>query len=125
MIDHVGFTVDDFGACRRFYASALAELGYTLDLEPEPGLVGFRIASGSRFWLVEGSPTATVHIAFQAPDREAVRRFHDAALLVGGTDNGSPGPRPYETHYYAAFVLDPCGNNVEAVCRRSPVEVGE
>lgn len=124
MVDHVGFTVSDFEASKRFYVAALGALGYELELEPEPGLSGFLIAEGSRFWLVAGPATTTVHVAFQAVSRHAVDMFYAAAIQAGGSDNGPPGLRPhYEPHYYAAFVRDPDGNNVEAVCRKDPASL--
>ena len=73
--------------------------------------------------ITAGVPAAPIHIAFLARDRDAVAAFHAAALDAGGRDNGGPGPRPkYHEHYYGAFVLDPDGNNVEAVCHDAPAE---
>jgi catechol 2,3-dioxygenase-like lactoylglutathione lyase family enzyme len=117
MIDHLRLGVRSLAASRAFYETALAPLGFAVVLE-----LGDRIAFGrSRrpvFFLAEVEPTQTgVHIAFQAEDRAHVDAFHAAALQAGGTDNGPPGPRPrYHPHYYGAFVLDPDGNNAEAVC---------
>jgi catechol 2,3-dioxygenase-like lactoylglutathione lyase family enzyme len=115
MIDHIKLHVGDAARSRAFYEQALAPLGYRIVLEPAPGVLGM----GTRFpdfWLAE-SPTPTVaHVAVRADDRAAVDAFHAAALAAGGTDNGAPGLRPqYHPGYYGAFVIDPDGNNVEAV----------
>jgi catechol 2,3-dioxygenase-like lactoylglutathione lyase family enzyme len=114
-------------ASRRFYEAALAPLGFDL-LHSDEGQAGFglrgRDRSADDFWVMAGdAPHTGIHVAFAAPDRAAVDAFHAAALASGGRDNGAPGLRPeYHAGYYAAFVLDPDGNNVEAVChdRRVP-----
>jgi catechol 2,3-dioxygenase-like lactoylglutathione lyase family enzyme len=124
MIDHTGIDVSDPARSRRFYEQALAPLGYQVVMEiPKEhtgGVVvlGFGVPPKPDFWLHEGTPqTPRVHIAFRADDRAQVDAFHRAALLAGGKDNGAPGPRPqYHPGYYGAFVLDPDGHNVEAVC---------
>ncbi|MBS1887327.1 MAG: VOC family protein [Actinobacteria bacterium] len=119
MFDHVGIEVSDFDGSRAFYEMALAPLGVEVVSEPAPEMVGFGAEGRPSFWLMaRGRPTVHgVHIAFQAPDRDAVDTFHAAGLAAGGTDNGAPGPRPlYHASYYGAFVLDPDGNNIEAVC---------
>ncbi len=119
MLDHVLIDVDDFDVSRAFYEMALAPLGVEPVSEPAPQMVGFGEDRKPWFWVMSrGRPTVHgVHIAFLAPDRDAVDTFHAAGLAAGGTDNGAPGPRPvYHASYYAAFVLDPDGNNVEAVC---------
>lgn len=121
MIDHVGLNVRDLAAAKAFYERALAPLGYVIFLEWEKR-VGFGIeASIPDFWISErGKPTATAHVCFRAGDRTVVDAFHRAALEAGGRDNGVPGLRPhYHEHYYGGFVLDPDGNNVEAVCHDS------
>jgi catechol 2,3-dioxygenase-like lactoylglutathione lyase family enzyme len=118
-IDHVTITVRDLAVSRRFYAAALApwnarEVEFAGAAGPE---FGFGPEGAEDFELREGAPTTPpVHVAFLAPDRATVDAFHAAALAAGGTDNGAPGPRPqYHAGYYAAFVLDPDGHNVEAV----------
>jgi catechol 2,3-dioxygenase-like lactoylglutathione lyase family enzyme len=118
MLDHAGLNVRDIAAARRFYEETLAPLGYTLAVDGGEYL-GFRSADGELdFWLAQrGEPSAGTHIAFRARDRAAVDAYHRAALAAGGTDNGAPGVRAeYHEHYYGAYVLDPAGNNVEAVC---------
>jgi catechol 2,3-dioxygenase-like lactoylglutathione lyase family enzyme len=126
VIDHVGIRVSDLPASRRLYEAALAELGFVVLSEGEfegDAYVLFGRDDNDDFSLhsVGREPgrdhvTTGAHIAFRANDAEAVVRWHDAAVRNGGVDNGSPGIRPeYSGHYYAAFVLDPDGNNVEAV----------
>jgi catechol 2,3-dioxygenase-like lactoylglutathione lyase family enzyme len=96
-------------------------LGLRVLHEPEPGLVGFGTPGNDDFYLATGDRPARVHLAFGAADRAAVDAFHAAALGAGGTDNGAPGLRPaYHPDYYGAYVLDPDGNNVEAVCHTPP-----
>ncbi len=117
MIDHVGLPVSDFERSKAFYSAALAPLGYALVLE-FPGAAGFGAGGKPDFWISSGDASAApVHVAISSPDRKTVDAFHEAALAAGGRDNGAPGPRPeYHPDYYGAFVLDPDGNNVEAVC---------
>ncbi len=116
LFDHVHVRVRDLETSKRFYAAVLGALGHELG-ERE-----------GEFWADElyvsatGEPTTGVHMAFVAADREAVDRFHEVALASGGRDNGGPGERDYHPGYYAAFVLDPDGNNVEAVYH-GPVEL--
>jgi catechol 2,3-dioxygenase-like lactoylglutathione lyase family enzyme len=120
MIDHVGFGVSDYEASKAFYAKALAPLGITLLMENPDTAAGFGYDGKPFFWLRANLPAVQggLHVAFAA-EREGVRSFHAAALEAGGTDNGAPGPRPnYHPDYYAAFVLDPDGNNIEAVCHK-------
>ncbi len=101
MFDHVGLPVSDFARSLSFYRAALEPLGYGLESH-------------------DAQAGGALHLAFQAKDRASVQRFHAAALAAGGKDNGKPGPRPsYGETYYAAFVLDPDGHNVEAVCLRA------
>jgi catechol 2,3-dioxygenase-like lactoylglutathione lyase family enzyme len=120
MIDHIALTVRNFTVSRLFYEEALKPLGYRLNREA-PGRGGFGVGPKTDFWIAEGEPAAAVHVAFTCPDRSLVDAFHAAALAVGGRDNGAPGPRPqYHEDYYGAFVLDPDGNNLEAVCHEPP-----
>lgn len=124
MIDHTGYKMRDPKRSKRFYDKALAPLGYQLMMEiPKEftnGLVvyGYGVPPKPDFWLSEGEPNEPrIHIAFRATNRQAVDAFYKAALAAGGRDNGPPGPRPhYHKDYYGAFVLDPDGHNVEAVC---------
>ncbi len=117
MIDHAGFGVSDYARSKAFYERALAPLGITLLMEPMGRAAGFGENGKPYFWLEEGrSPVTEVHVAFEAPDRATVDAFHAAALAAGYRDNGPPGERHYHPGYYGAFVLDPDGNNVEAVC---------
>ena len=117
MLDHIAITVGDFDGAKRFYASALQPLGYSLVME-FPGVAGFATGeNGPDFWLYEGEARSTVHVAFRSRDRATVDAFHRAALEAGGTDNGAPGLRPqYHEHYYGAYVRDASGHNIEAVC---------
>jgi len=117
MLDHVIINVSDFDAARSFYTHALEPLGVEVVMEVE-GRLGLGDRGFPELWIAErDQPSAPVHVALRAPDRATVEAFHRAALEVGGTDNGAPGPRPhYHEHYYGAFVLDPDGNNIEAVC---------
>jgi catechol 2,3-dioxygenase-like lactoylglutathione lyase family enzyme len=117
MLDHVGIEVSDLHRSKAFYSAALAPLGYSLAYEFEGG-AGFGSAEGvPDFWLHAGDPKTGTHVAFQTKERGAVHAFHEAGLAAGGRDNGPPGPRPhYGPTYYAAFVHDPDGHNVEAVC---------
>jgi len=114
MFDHITLTVADVPRAVRFYRQALEPLGFSLEQEYEGG-AGFGTAGVPQLWLQEGV-ASKVHIAFSAASRKAVAAFHGAALASGGTDNGAPAPREsYGPTYYAAFVHDPDGNNVEAV----------
>ena len=119
--DHVALGVRDLAASRRFYLAALAPLGFGLLYENEGG-AAFDAAGADDFLIAEsGAPSGGVHVAFASAGREAVDAFHAAALAAGGRDNGAPGARPgYHEGYYAAFVLDPDGNNVEAVHHGRP-----
>jgi catechol 2,3-dioxygenase-like lactoylglutathione lyase family enzyme len=109
LFDHVHLHVSDLKASRRFYEAALNSLG----LEIRGGDGWF--ASDELFVSADGAATRNMHLAFQAADHDAVQRFYDAALAAGGRDNGVPGERSYHPGYYAAYVLDPDGNNIEAV----------
>ena len=114
-VDHLTLRVRDLEASRRFYRAALEPWG-SRELEEADWGVAFGPPGSEDLAVAEGEPSGPVHIAFAAPDRETVDRFHAAALSAGGRDNGAPGERPqYHAGYYAAYVLDPDGNNVEAV----------
>jgi catechol 2,3-dioxygenase-like lactoylglutathione lyase family enzyme len=121
MLDHVGVDVSDYDRSKAFYEKTLAPLGLQLLSEPVPGIGGFGDAQKPFFWIATGRRAAQsgVHVAFAADAREQVDAFHAAALEAGATDNGAPGVRElYHPAYYGAYVLDPDGNNVEAVCHR-------
>lgn len=116
MIDHVKLVVGDLAASRAFYERALAPLGIGV-LKAYPGAVGLGADGMPFFWLSGGPVSGPCHVAFRSPDHAGVDAFHREALAAGGRDNGAPGLRPqYHPGYYGAFVLDPDGNNVEAVC---------
>ena len=125
MIDHVGFPVADYVRSKAFYSLALAPLGYTLVMEIDgthtesrAPAAGFGKSGKPDFWIGgEGGLEKPLHVAIIADNRASVDAFHIAALRAGGRDNGAPGLRPhYHANYYAAFVLDPDGHNIEAVC---------
>jgi catechol 2,3-dioxygenase-like lactoylglutathione lyase family enzyme len=124
VIDHTGLVVSDAARSRRFYDSVLATLGYEMLNEIPKQFTGGRVVLGygvspkPDFWLVDGTPNEPrIHVAFSAENRKQVDEFYKAALAAGGKDNGPPGPRPhYHKDYYGAFVLDPDGHNIEAVC---------
>ncbi len=122
MFDHVGVNVRDFAASRAFYRQALEPLGLQeTDGVRASGRPPRSARSGKHaFWVAQREPYGTgTHVAFTCDDRETVDAFHVAALAAGGTDNGAPGIREhYHPTYYGAFVLDPDGNNVEAVCHK-------
>ena len=117
MIDHTGVTVSDVAKSKPFYRAALGPLGYGIVMEFE-GAVGFGVPPKPDFWIGEGKPNVPpIHVAFRADSRTQVDAFYKAAMAAGGRDNGAPGPRPhYHANYYGAFVLDPDGHNIEAVC---------
>jgi catechol 2,3-dioxygenase-like lactoylglutathione lyase family enzyme len=125
MIDHTGLAVTDFERAKQFYTLALAPLGYQMMMVvPKAvtggvGVCGFGVPPKPDFWLHEHATAnqPPIHIAFRADTRAMVDAFYKAALAAGGRDNGAPGPRPhYHPNYYGAFVLDPDGHNIEAVC---------
>ena len=123
MLDHVSLGVINLARSRRFYDAALCPLGLvrTLDFEERGSDYGFAAGQlGVEFTITRESgmtPAAGMHVCFRAADRDAVRAFHSAALAAGGRDDGPPGLRTlYHGDYYAAFVLDPDGHRVEAVC---------
>ncbi len=124
MIDHTGVGVSDFAKSKEFYTRALRAIGYELIAEFSAEVTGTTQVAGfgeppkADFWINAGvANQPAVHVAFRAATRDSVDAFHAAALAAGGRDNGAPGPRPhYHDHYYGAFVLDPDGHNIEAVC---------
>jgi catechol 2,3-dioxygenase-like lactoylglutathione lyase family enzyme len=123
VIDHIGFPVSDYARAKQFYQQALAPLGYSLVMEVRQSekdhlAAGFGADGKPDFWIGgEGGLEKQVHIAIVAKDRSQVDAFHRAALMAGGRDNGAPGLRPhYHPNYYAAFILDFDGHNIEAVC---------
>ena len=120
MIDHVALNVSDHAASKSFYEQSLAPLGYGVVMDFEGYGTGFGAEGKPSLWIVRRDPVGgAAHVALVASGRPAVDAFHAAALAAGGQDNGSPGLRPdYHEHYYGAFVLDPDGNNVEAVCHK-------
>ncbi|MFA0811425.1 VOC family protein [Microbulbifer epialgicus] len=117
MLDHIRIPVQDFPRSREFYRQALAPLGYELVMEFDHS-AGFGWADKPEFWICEGAtPGPQLHLAFRAEEREVVRDFYRAALHAGGTDNGVPDVyEQYHPDYYAAYVLDPDGYNLEVVC---------
>jgi len=132
MIDHIGMPVSDIARATEFYLEALAPLGYGIVMQVAAEQTGHGAAIGfgppgkaadfqsgkPSFWIGEGERLGGhIHVAFVAPSRAAVDAFYAAAIAAGGKDNGPPGLRPhYHANYYGAFVLDPDGNNIEAVC---------
>lgn len=110
LLDHVHIRVGDLEASKAFYRAVLGAVGRELTMEGE----GF-FAADELFVSADGPPTSGLHLALQAADRDTVHRFHEAALAAGARDNGAPGERHYHPGYYAAYALDPDGNNVEAV----------
>ena len=135
MLDHMTFRVTDIHRAKAFYGAVLAPLGYSVAYEGQHGanILGFSYPDSSEpdgkkadVWFIDGpSPyggppaTAGCHLAWRAESRAQVDAFYRAALAAGGKDNGAPGLRPhYHPHYYGAFVIDPEGNNIEAVCHR-------
>ncbi|MCP4897929.1 MAG: VOC family protein [bacterium] len=119
MIDHIIITVSDFDTSKAFYLNALQPLGYEVVLEMAKA-VGLGISGKSEFFIREAEAVKpSIHVAFACADRNAVDSFYQAALGAGGKDNGPPGLRTgYHPNYYGAFVFDPDGNNIEAVCHK-------
>ena len=117
MIDHIGFNVGDFDRSKAFYVAALAPLGVSIVSEGD-GWAMMGTGGKGVFWFGRfGQAPGHMHFAFSAADHAQVQAFHAAALAAGGQDNGAPGYRPqYHADYYAAFVIDPDGHNIEAVC---------
>jgi catechol 2,3-dioxygenase-like lactoylglutathione lyase family enzyme len=127
IIDHIGFGVSDYPKAKAFYTEALAPLGFTLVMEVGPELTegkvwacGFGKGGKPELWIAsDGKTTPPMHLAVVVDSRAEVRAFHEAALRAGGRDNGAPGLRPqYHPSYYGAFVRDPDGHNIEAVCHK-------
>jgi catechol 2,3-dioxygenase-like lactoylglutathione lyase family enzyme len=135
MLDHMTFRVTDIARAKAFYSAALAPLGYSVVFEGNYGMniLGFAYPDAAEpdgkkadVWFIDGpspygGPPATTgcHLAWRALDRAQVDAFHQAAIAAGGKDNGAPGLRPeYHPHYYGAFIIDPEGNNIEAVCHQ-------
>jgi catechol 2,3-dioxygenase-like lactoylglutathione lyase family enzyme len=129
MLDHIGINVSDFARSKAFYQAALAPLGYQLRKQ-HASAAGFGVAQGygkspdpaGDFWISQGRPQEPrFHFAFSAASRADVDAFFARAVAAGGTGNGAPGLRPqYHAAYYGAFVLDPDGYNIEAVCHTTP-----
>ena len=127
MIDHGGVQVSDFAKSKAFYVRALGAIGYQLLAEFPAAVTGSSEVAGfgeppkPDFWVAAGEPNKPpVHMAFRVGSRALVDAFYRAALAAGGRDNGAPGPRPhYHAQYYGAFVLDPDGHNIEAVCHEA------
>jgi catechol 2,3-dioxygenase-like lactoylglutathione lyase family enzyme len=123
-IDHITLSVADLGRAKGFYSAALGPLGIALIAEVsaeasgDVAFAGYGLGRKGTLWLAaRGKQTPPTHVCFRAKTRAAVRNFYEAALTAGGVDNGPPGPRTeYHDAYYAAFVLDPDGNNIEALC---------
>ena len=125
MFDHVKFGVSNYAASKAFYLKALAPIGLAISSEGEPGY-GVELCTNSHTSLClfqTDEKPAHLHLAFTADDRQQVDAFYHAALAAGGKDNGAPGLRPrYHANYYAAFVIDPDGHNIEVVCQHAEVE---
>jgi len=120
-VAHVAVNVTDFEAAKAFYVGALAPFGYRVVYEEPGALAYFADHFGLDFGIGRREPVGGAHVAFECHDRDQVDAFYAAAMSAGGTDNGPPGLRPqYDVHYYAAYVLDPDGNNIEAVCHEAP-----
>jgi catechol 2,3-dioxygenase-like lactoylglutathione lyase family enzyme len=118
IIDHIGVGVRDFEQSMDFYTRALGPLGFdrVAFVDTDNRSAGFGVGGRDEFWIHEGRPVGRMHVAFESASREAVDAFHAAAVEAGGRSNGEPGVRPeYSATYYAAYVLDPNGNNIEAV----------
>ncbi len=119
MIDHVSIKVSNLEESRAFYEKIFAPLGYKISFGREGEMWAFDIGNRSLFEILQhngNDPITGVHVAFRAESQEQVRAFHDAAISYGATDNGKPGLRPnYTPNYYASFILDPDGHNIEAM----------
>jgi len=122
MLDHVTIGVSDVEQSKKFYDRALRPLGIARLYAEGELFAGYGVSPKAFFWIGSRDiPQTGAHIAFTTQDRTTVDRFHDEAIAVGGRDNGPPGIRPnYHPNYYGAFVLDPDGHNIEAVCHSPP-----
>ena len=114
MIAHTSLTVSDYKKSKAFFARALRALGYRNNMEYQEA-AGFNDGKNTDFWISKEASVTPTHVAFQAASRDQVQAFYEEALAAGGKDNGAPGYRDYSPGYYAAFVYDPDGNNIEAV----------
>jgi catechol 2,3-dioxygenase-like lactoylglutathione lyase family enzyme len=114
MIAHTSIPVSDYRRSKAFYLKALAPLGYSSNMESGEA-AGFNDGENTDFWIAKKPTVEPLHLAFEAHSRQAVEAFHAAALAAGAKDNGQPGYRDYWPGYYAAFVHDPDGHNIEAV----------
>jgi catechol 2,3-dioxygenase-like lactoylglutathione lyase family enzyme len=114
MIAHTSLAVSDYSTSKAFYSSVLGTLGYKNNMEYGRS-AGFNDGENTDFWISEEKSVVPTHLAFRATGRKQVEEFHKAAVAAGGKNNGGPGYRDYSPGYYAAFVLDPDGNNIEAV----------
>lgn len=130
MIDHISTYATDYLATKSFYTAVFEALGYSMQVEftaewnedfPTQRMCAFGLDGKPIFWIIESKEASTPrHTAFAAKNRATVDQFHQIALAHGGKDNGKPGLRPiYHEHYYGAFVIDPDGNNIEAVCHHA------
>ena len=120
-VAHVAVNVTDWECAKAFYEPVLGLVGYRVVYEEEGALAYFADDRGLDFGIGRRDPAGGAHVAFECDDRSSVDAFHAAALESGGRDNGPPGLRPqYDANYYAAYVLDPDGNNIEAVCHHAP-----
>jgi catechol 2,3-dioxygenase-like lactoylglutathione lyase family enzyme len=122
MLDHVTIGISNLTRAREFYDHALKPLGIERLYADGESAAGYGVGKRAFFWIgVRDAVMTGTHVAFAAPDHATVDAFYAAALAAGGRDNGAPGPRPqYDTNYHGAFVLDPDGHNIEAVCRQPP-----
>lgn len=118
MLDHVTLGVSDVGRSRTFYDKTLAVIGIDRLYAEGDTFAGYGAGKKAFFWIgLKTVPITGVHVAFAVNSRDLVDRFHAAAIAAGGGDNGAPGLRPhYHPNYYGAFILDPDGHNIEAVC---------
>ncbi len=114
MIAHTSLAISDYPKAKAFYSKVLATLGYRNNMEYGEA-AGFNDGKNTDFWISKKQSVIPTHLAFEANSREQVEAFHRAALAAGGKNNGAPGYRDYSPGYYAAFALDPDGNNIEAV----------
>jgi catechol 2,3-dioxygenase-like lactoylglutathione lyase family enzyme len=122
MLDHVTIGVTDAERSKQFYDRALRPLGIARLYAEGESAAGYGVRPKAFFWIgLKDNPQTGAHVAFTVPDRATVDRFHEEAIAAGGQDNGPPGIRPhYHANYYGAFVLDPDGHNIEAVCHVAP-----